>query len=338
MKQELKFWQVIDIYNSRNMIQYPEYQREPSIWDSEKKARLIDSILSGIPIPLIFLYEQKNGTYDCVDGQQRIRSIVEFFSGELELKGYGHIDDIRENPELIDKLEKSILPIVIIKDADDSELRELFRRLQLGTPLNAGEKLHSLTGDMRDFVFNTARSHPFIKAVSIPERRYAKEQVLAQICINSFSISKKREYQSARYDKLRLFFEMYDKLDKYTGEIKLIKHTLDLLHKSFGEKANILTNRALILTAYLSVEDLVRKDKESKVKDFARFYFKFVETLKVQVGKGLDYDKKYRELLEFYKSVNFAAFEPYQIRNRSRVISEYFAYWEANKKIKLSSA
>ena len=130
----------------------------------------------GLDIPKLYLYKADDSeTYDCVDGQQRIVSIIEFFSGELTLLDGRNIDQLPEN-ERNDLFEYKFT-VAIITKAEEDDLRLLFQRLQLGSPLNAGEKLHAMKGDIRDFVFKVGKEHPFFIKVNIPERRFAKETV-----------------------------------------------------------------------------------------------------------------------------------------------------------------
>jgi hypothetical protein len=324
----------------RENIEFPEYQREPNVWDSRKKGQLINSIINDIPIPLIFLFKHdndrgKNVSYDCVDGRQRLSSIFEFFGGEVKASKYGDIEHIENtDPQIIRKIENYEIPVVIIESAKDEELREMFIRLQLGAQLNAGEKLHAVTGEMRDFVFNSMKDYKFIQNVRIPKRRYAREQVCAQICINSFYLTSSGKYKSARYENLLAFFEQFKKLSGNQEEINLIKTTLDLLHDSFGKEADELTNRALILTAYLFVENLVRNDKKSEAKEFSEFFLAFIKKLNLEVAKGLDYDTNYRGLIRFNTYVIHSAFEPTYVELRNKILNEYFLYWKRQHKIK----
>ncbi|MFH0889536.1 MAG: DUF262 domain-containing protein [Candidatus Aenigmatarchaeota archaeon] len=336
MKHRIEQWKVIDIFKKRGAIEFPDYQREPNVWDSSQKSKLIDSIISDIPIPLIFLYEKNDGFFDCIDGRQRINSIVEFFNGDVIVDDKC-IEDFNETTK--ERIENFKIPIAIIEEgAEDQELREMFRRLQLGKPLNVGEKLHSLSGDMKDFVFKTAINYPFIKKVRIPKKRFSKEQIIAQICINSFGISILGKYQSANYDNLLSFFKQYQSLKNNKENIELIEKTFDVLNKSFGKSANEIGNRAYIITAYLFVENLIRTKKENETAKFAAFYLRFIRTLKEQVKKGLDYDKKYRKLLYFYNFVIQAAYGQFSIKMRNEIITEFFEYYNNYGKIKEDTA
>ena len=339
MEQKLTKWSIKKLYELGGKIQFPDYQREPNVWTDSKREKLLDSIIKKIPIPLILLYNPpESEIFECVDGQQRIQSIQSFFKDDLVVDGYGTVSEMREkDSHLIEAILSYEVPIVIIKEVNDEELREIFRRLQLGTPLNPGEKLKSLTGDMKQFIFETAVKDPFIQKIGIPERRYAKEQVLSQICINSFSISENGTYQSARYENLVDFYDKYKKMDEEAWvETNQIKETLKLLDDTFAEESARLTNRALVLSAYLFLENLIRENRAGEAKLFSEFYLKFIDVLNEQIKKGLDFDREYYDVLRFQGYITQAAFEPYQIRNRNEVISEFYEYYKETAEIKKS--
>ena len=65
----------------------PDYQREEDIWSDEKKSLFIESILLGLPIPYIYLYEiDESGDLEIVDGVQRLSTLYSFVQGNLRLK------------------------------------------------------------------------------------------------------------------------------------------------------------------------------------------------------------------------------------------------------------
>ncbi len=55
----------------------PGFQRN-YVWDLGRASKLIESILLGLPIPQIFLYEEKRNRFLVIDGQQRLMSIYYF--------------------------------------------------------------------------------------------------------------------------------------------------------------------------------------------------------------------------------------------------------------------
>lgn len=83
-KMDISFGELINLYKNDELIIRPEYQRLFR-WSNLQKTLLIESILLGIPIPPIFVYEDENGVWELVDGLQRVATVISFF-GELKEK------------------------------------------------------------------------------------------------------------------------------------------------------------------------------------------------------------------------------------------------------------
>ena len=60
----------------------PDFQRN-YVWDINKASRLIESLLIGLPIPQMFLYEKSRNEFYVIDGQQRLMSIYFFIKGRF---------------------------------------------------------------------------------------------------------------------------------------------------------------------------------------------------------------------------------------------------------------
>src|SRR5260221_362724 len=73
-------------------INVPPLQRR-YIWPLERASKLIESFLLGLPVPPIFVYKDRDEKLLIVDGHQRLRSIVYFFSG-----WFGEQDDPEREP------------------------------------------------------------------------------------------------------------------------------------------------------------------------------------------------------------------------------------------------
>ena len=63
----------------------PDYQRKFR-WDTERQSSLIESLFLGIPIPAVFMATNANGTWELIDGVQRISTILCFAGTEEEYK------------------------------------------------------------------------------------------------------------------------------------------------------------------------------------------------------------------------------------------------------------
>ncbi len=66
-------------------IKIPGFQRN-FVWDIKRASKLIESILIGLPIPQIFLYEEGRNSFLVIDGQQRLMSIFYFWKGRFPRK------------------------------------------------------------------------------------------------------------------------------------------------------------------------------------------------------------------------------------------------------------
>ena len=71
----------------------PEFQRRHR-WDNTKKSKLIESFIMNVPIPPIFLYEDRFSHYEVMDGLQRMTAIYDFYIDRFSLEG------LEEWPEL----------------------------------------------------------------------------------------------------------------------------------------------------------------------------------------------------------------------------------------------
>ena len=65
------------MYANGEIIIDPEFQRLFR-WDIGQKSKLIESLLLGIPLPSIFVFEKADGTWELIDGLQRVSTILEF--------------------------------------------------------------------------------------------------------------------------------------------------------------------------------------------------------------------------------------------------------------------
>jgi hypothetical protein len=77
-------WNILTLVNymDSGAIKIPRFQRN-FVWDLKKASKLIESLLMGLPVPQIFLYEEARNSFLVIDGQQRLLSIFFFFKGRF---------------------------------------------------------------------------------------------------------------------------------------------------------------------------------------------------------------------------------------------------------------
>jgi hypothetical protein len=337
MKRKVEDWTVEKLHQNRALISFPEYQRQPNLWSDEKKALLIDSILRDIDIPKLYFNRTGDKGFEVVDGQQRLWAIWGFIDGQYPLSSdrdggtYANLSRTEQ-----DAIKNYKLQVTVFDDASDEYLRLLFLRLQLGLLLLTGEKLHAASGKMKDFVFQKLGGHPFVRALGMATRRYAKETLCAQVCINSFNRAKLGELVRTRYEDLISFFREYEspqgeELGFFRSQTKSILATLDQMWECFGPRSGELRNRSYILSIYLFFEPQSDKLLREK-KKFVEFVFTLWKRLKEEARAGID--RKNRELYKFETSMSSAPGERYQIERRHDQLAEYWDHFLATGKIK----
>ena len=261
----------------------PTYQRS-AVWKLDQKQLLIDSILRKIDIPKLYLREtNSNGfTYEIIDGQQRMRTLWEFLSNKFSLSeeaehvlvGENEFDIAEATYEhlpsklKVERIHKYTLDVVIIQQATEDEIADLFYRLNNGTPLKPAEVRNAMPGEMtktiRQFVL-----HPFFKKkVSFGNARYAHDQVAAQMMM--------LELNGGPSDiPDRLLSKMYADYQKKAPKnaVERMTKVLDVLDKVFLEKTRLL-NRAETINVYLLISFLLSSNKltESFCSDFLAWY------------------------------------------------------------------
>ena len=66
-------------------VRIPAFQRN-YVWDLRRASKLIESLILGLPVPQLFLYEQDRNKYLVIDGQQRLMSIYYFIKQRFPRK------------------------------------------------------------------------------------------------------------------------------------------------------------------------------------------------------------------------------------------------------------
>src|SRR4051812_43875446 len=74
---QMSVGEIVSMYDNREIVIDPEFQRLFR-WHIGQKSKLIESLLLGIPLPPIFVFEKEDASWELIDGLQRISTILEF--------------------------------------------------------------------------------------------------------------------------------------------------------------------------------------------------------------------------------------------------------------------
>ncbi len=83
---QMSIGEVVSMYENREIVINPEFQRLFR-WNISQKSKLIESLLLGIPLPPIFVFERENGSWELIDGLQRVSTVLEFMGKLRTSKG-----------------------------------------------------------------------------------------------------------------------------------------------------------------------------------------------------------------------------------------------------------
>jgi hypothetical protein len=124
-------------YDDKELILNPNFQRG-AVWSPQARTYLVDSILRGYPIPKLLIRtsvdrDSRRTIRDVVDGQQRLRTIIDFSSGKLtlgvkskEFKGLKYSD---LEPDQQDAFLAYKLTFEQLLNASDEDVLEVFLRI-----------------------------------------------------------------------------------------------------------------------------------------------------------------------------------------------------------------
>lgn len=124
----------------------PEYQRNYIYADGKKDVAVIESLLKGYPLGLIYFTKVGEDKYEVLDGQQRITSFGRFVTGKFAIKDSNGMEQyfggLAEDKKR--KILDSLLTIYIC-EGEESEIKEWFETINIaGVPLNAQELLNAI--------------------------------------------------------------------------------------------------------------------------------------------------------------------------------------------------
>lgn len=191
---DISFNELLDMYNNRELIINPDYQRMFR-WSEEKQSMFIESLILEMPLPPIFVLEGEDGNYELIDGLQRISTYLHFrykdieenirkdFNAETiqaeltligcdivkELNGYT-FDNLPRSIQL--KLKRNFIRVEVLRKETDTNLRyHMFKRLNTGGELLSNQEVRNCTirllgNDFNNFIIECSDYEYFKKAIA----------------------------------------------------------------------------------------------------------------------------------------------------------------------------
>jgi Protein of unknown function DUF262 len=198
---DMSFGEIMSMYERGELIIDPEFQRLFR-WTGYQKTRFVESLLLGIPIPPIFVAEDKDGRWELVDGLQRLSTVLSFFGllktyreknrwklseGDL-VKTFENYDEASLPLKFQLNIKRAVCRVEVIKWNSKIDMRyELFNRLNTGgSPLTDQEIrnciFRGVSSDFNDFLKRVAQNPDFVNLIAPTEKQiselYLEELVL----------------------------------------------------------------------------------------------------------------------------------------------------------------
>ena len=119
----------------------PEYQRNYLYAAENKEVAVIESVLKGYPLGLIYFNQTSDDTYEILDGQQRITSLGRFLTGKFSLNSKSdkpqYFDSLPEDKK---RLINDTKLTIYVCSGEESEIKEWFKTINIvGIPLRKQE-------------------------------------------------------------------------------------------------------------------------------------------------------------------------------------------------------
>lgn len=170
----------------------PDYQRDLT-WPEDHQSYFIESVLMGLPIPLLFLADVagQEGRAEIVDGSQRVRTLARFMKDKLRLSGlkrltklngflYSDLPAVRQR-----RFGRHTMRMIELREGADEEVRrDIFSRIntssQILNPMEA--RWGAKDGPFLQFIRACSQQNLFLKLAPLSQaainRREAQEFAL----------------------------------------------------------------------------------------------------------------------------------------------------------------
>lgn len=331
------------IYREKNSYELnPPYQREAGIWSDDKKTKLIDSIFNRYDLPKFYCHDirvkKEPFKYNVIDGKQRLSAIWDFMENKFRLGSNFSLQlDISNPPkpgdffrdlsqDAVDLFREYNLDVVLVSEADEQDIEELFSRLNAGESLNAAEQRRALGGEMRDLIIEIGKNDFFTDYLGFNPKRYANEEIAAKL----LKIEHSKYLTGARYCDLkkRHLDEMVTQNKTIPTDVKAkltkeVTKNLNDMKKSFDKNDPHLSKQSYPQMYYYFCkhlkEDYNHPALPKKISDF-------MDTFKLlrEDNNKLDENQREYKLAEYGRHAQQGTNDLTSMEWRDECLREYF--------------
>ncbi len=243
---------IVRMMDEKDLVLDPDYQRN-YVWDNKKASKLVESIILNVPIPVIYVSEEKDSSWSVIDGLQRLNSLKRFFDGRFKLSGLEILAelnkcDFKSLPAKASRLLKNgLLRIVMVTaDSNDEIKYDIFMRLNTGAVhLNEQELRNCLyRGELNKFLQEEAKNPRWLAMLGLnePHKRMADRELLLRFLTLSVNWDKERGeingYKGNMKSYMNSFMKKYQHDKEAINRFKTIcDETIDKVFEVYGDDA-----------------------------------------------------------------------------------------------------
>jgi len=331
--------------NRNGINENPEYQRESAVWSKEKQQLFIDSILNKFDVPKIYLHDLRSlkglHQYAVVDGKQRLHTIYEFLQSKFAIAAdFKLFEPIQgqESPKpgstfsqlsefWQEEFKASALSIVLIQNASDDDIEELFSRLNNGEPLNAAEKRNAMSGEMAKLIRKVAKHVFFEENIRVKNNRYQHLEIAAKFLLLEATHQSPGGGIYADLKK-RFLDDLVEKnktmpVAAQTGLSKRVNDQLSILRKVFKKQDPLLSKQAALPLYYIFVKRLATEYGDAAL--YAKINA-FLEQFHARRIANLEFPEEDRDatLIEFGRLMQQGTNDMGSLKDRVSILTRYF--------------
>lgn len=251
-----------NLYRDEEIQLNPTFQRAFR-WEEEQKTKLVESILIGIPIPEIFVSQKNDGTWNVVDGVQRLSTIFQLM-GILEGEEALTLTSCKYLPELMDKkwadfpislqrqFRKSKVRVnIILMESTEEAQYELFQRLNTGgTSLSEQEVRNCLIITVDENFYQQIDQlkdyENFKRCLKIKDKDFSKEYHMELILRMFIGFDGNTNYKDFEPLNNALLSDFIDKETMRLGTTGTFEDFSDAFKRTFDKLSPALADKAFL--------------------------------------------------------------------------------------------
>lgn len=296
----------------------PKYQRNV-VWETKQYIKFIESLFVGIvPSPIIIAIDTKTNKKICVDGKQRLTSIVNFFTNQIplvqveknklilywydEIKSHNNIKKTLIEIYKINNFESKLitpemkawiengfqLNVIQYEDINYEEQIDIFNRIQYGMSISRGSFLKSFITDAKLCEYIIIKANEYLKIFGSYIKNANNEDHIKYMIEMFFMLDKDIitiKSETVEYELKNLTIDIFETMVKSYDKLIKTMYSEELLNSCEIKQKKIINKLLLFAKNKLDDNDF---DENKMKKIIDNIYIDITENKKQFKSDELD--------------------------------------------------